>query len=142
MNGIPFKILIVEDDIDDAEMINEAFFDIGYAAEVKKFTTGEALLRYLAQIEKPLYPSLIVLDNGLPLMDAPELLRILKNDQNYRSIPVLVYSTHLSENKKKQLQALGSYRCLEKGNTIHELVDVATELRGIAESKNNQSEAI
>ena len=43
-NGLPFKILIVEDDQDDRVIIDEAFQEIGYIAEVKKFDHGQALM--------------------------------------------------------------------------------------------------
>ena len=66
MNGIPFSILIVEDDEDDRWIIDQAFIEIGYEAEVKKFINGEALFHYLEKIDNSVYPSLIVLDNTLP----------------------------------------------------------------------------
>ena len=65
-NGLPFTILVVEDDQDDREIIDDAFKEVGYEAEVKKFKEGQALLRYLEQIDRSGYPSLIVLDNSLP----------------------------------------------------------------------------
>jgi CheY-like chemotaxis protein len=57
MNGIPFKILLVDDDQDDRLFIDEAFQDIGYAAELKKFKNGDSLLRFLERIDPSLYPS-------------------------------------------------------------------------------------
>jgi CheY-like chemotaxis protein len=37
LNGIPFSILVVDDDEDDRIIIDEAFKEIGYEAEIKKF---------------------------------------------------------------------------------------------------------
>lgn len=132
-NGLPFRILVVDDDEDDRFMINEAFAEIGYEAEVKKFTGGKMLLNYLKQLEPSLYPSLIVLDNTLPEMDAIGLLQILKNDPAYKNIPVVVYTTLLTPGKKQQLLAAGAQACLQKGNSMQELVQVATELKNMAE---------
>lgn len=132
-NGLPFRILVVDDDEDDRFMINEAFAEIGYEAEVKKFPGGKMLLNYLKQLEPSLYPSLIVLDNTLPEMDAIGLLQILKNDPAYKNIPVVVYTTLLTPGKKQQLLAAGAQACLQKGNSMQELVQVATELKNMAE---------
>jgi hypothetical protein len=56
--GIPFEILLVDHDADDRFFMDEAFKQVGYEAEVKKFITGEHLFRYLEQIDPSLYPSL------------------------------------------------------------------------------------
>ncbi|MEI6950707.1 hypothetical protein V9K67_26230 [Paraflavisolibacter sp. H34] len=73
-------------------MIDEAFKKIGYEAEVKKFMNGKSLLRYLEETEPSLYPSLIVLDNTLPALDASDLLAVLKSSPSYHPIPVVVYT--------------------------------------------------
>jgi CheY-like chemotaxis protein len=133
--GLPFSLLVVDDDPDDRIMINEAFGEIGYEAEVKKFTNGKALLHYLDEVEPSLYPSLIVLDNTLPELDASDLLSILKANPSYKDIPVVIYTTSLSPFKKEQLLSMGAFACFEKGNTMQELIQAAKELKAIAEAK-------
>lgn len=134
MEGIPFSILIVEDDPDDRVIIDEAFIEIGYEPEVKKFINGEMLLRYLEKIDNSLYPSLIVLDNTLPKMNAADLLKILKADPRFKKIPIVIYSTTISPQKKEELMALGAYACIEKAWLMQEIVTVAKEMKTLAES--------
>ena len=133
MNGLPFTILIVEDDADDRFIIDEAFKQIGYEAEVKKFLSGESLFRYLNEIKTNVYPSLIVLDNTLPKMDASDILLLLKKDTRFHKIPVVVYTSTASPQKKEQLLAHGAYACLEKGALMDEVVTVAKDLKSLAE---------
>jgi CheY-like chemotaxis protein len=102
-NGLPFSILVVDDDADDRMIIDEAFQEIGYEAEVKKFIDGKALLYYLEQIEPSLYRSLIVLDNTLPALEAADILSILKENASYKHIPVVIYTTLLTSFKKEKL---------------------------------------
>lgn len=116
-------------------IIDEAFKEINYEAEVKKFIDGAGLLRYLEQVEPSLYPSLIVLDNTLPKLDATDILAMLKENPSYQSIPVVVYTTVLSSAKKQRLLSLGAYACIEKGSVKNEVVRVAKELKSIAEKK-------
>jgi CheY-like chemotaxis protein len=132
-DGLPFLILVVDDDEDDRLIINEAFVEIGYGAEVKKFTNGNALLDYLKQIEPALYPSLILLDNSLPGLDAKGLLGILKSNPAYKAIPVVVHTTLLTPSKKEELLAAGAQSCIEKGSTIQDVVQMAEELKNQAE---------
>ena len=134
-NGLPFTILLVDDDSDDREIIDEAFKEIGYDPQVKKFINGKALLHYLEIVEPSLYPSLIVLDNTLPGLDANDILTLLKQHPAYKTIPVVVYTTMLSSHKKEQLISKGAYACLQKGSTMTEVIRLAQELKHLAESK-------
>lgn len=132
-DGLPFSILVVDDDEDDRMVIDEAFVAIGYGGKVKKFIDGKALLHYLEEVEPDLYPSLIVLDNTLPQLTAGDLLIILKSTPAYQSIPVVVYTTLLTPSKKEQLLAAGASACLEKGTSMEEVKQVATQLKNMAE---------
>src|SRR5215204_3297924 len=120
-NGLRFQIIMAEDDEDDRVFIDEAFSEIGFVADIKKFISGESLLEYLQKIEPDLYPSLIILDNTLPSLSAMDVLRILKERPDYRHIPVVIYSNSISPAKKQQLLDHGAFRCVEKKSTMKEL---------------------
>lgn len=135
MQGTTFRILIVEDDQEDREIIDEAFTKLNYQGEVKKVTNATALLDYLHKIEPQLYPSLIVLDNGLPGMDALSLLKVLKSKPDTEQIPVAVYSTLITETKKKQLLEAGAVMCMEKGVTMDAVIGMANDLKRLAGDK-------
>lgn len=135
-NGLPFTILVVDDDVEDLDIIDEAFKEVDYVPQVKKFINGKDLLHYLDSIEPSLYPSLIVLDNTLPELNAVDMLILLKQQPAYKSIPIVVYTTTLTAFKREQLLSKGAYACLEKGNTMPEVIRLANELKHIAESKS------
>ena len=131
--GLPFHILVVEDDPDDRIIIDEAFQQIGYVTEVKKLPDGEYLLRYLETIDPSLYPSLIVLDNFLPKADAFTILSQLKAHPLYKKIQVVVFTTRISPTRKALLLATGAYACLKKGEDMSEMVAIAKRLKAMAE---------
>ena len=137
-NGIPFSILIVDDDEDDRMMIDEAFMQIEFADDVKKFIDGKSLFHYLEQVEPSLFPSLIVLDNSLPEQDAFDILSHLKQKDSYKNIPVVIYTTSLSPSKEKMLLSKGAHACFTKGNTMQEIVQVARKLKSIAVENSNK----
>ena len=131
--GLPFRILLVDDDQEDREIIDAAFMEIGYGTEVKKFADGQALIKYLEEIDATLYPSLIVLDNTLTGHEAQDILSDLKKNDRYKSIPVIIYTTAVSPTKKSQLLERGAYACIEKGSKMEAIIEVAKTLRNFAE---------
>lgn len=131
-NGLPFPILVVDDDKEDREFIDAAFLEIDFAGEVKKFINGKFLLNYLEKIETELLPKLIVLDNTLPELDAISILGVLKSTPRYEPIPVIVYSSWITPVKRQQLMSAGAYECIKKGDTFHELVGFALKLKNLA----------
>jgi CheY-like chemotaxis protein len=133
-NGISFSILLVDDDADDREFIDDAFVEIGYECEIKKFVSGKDLLKYLENVEPALYPTLIVLDYSIQGMDATDLLRILKQSEAYKNIPVLIYSSTCPPAKAAELKALGAYDCLEKKDSMKALVEMAKKFRDLSKA--------
>jgi len=136
MNTTTFSLLVVDDDEDDRLIINDAFRELGYESQVKKFVNGKKLLAYLEQIERSQYPSLIVLDNTLPDLNAEDILDILKSNKDFQTIPVVVYTTSLSPGKKETLLEKGVHQCYKKEDVMEKIVQVARELKQIAESNN------
>ena len=138
-NGLPFTILVEDDDEEDREIIDEAFKRIGYESEVKKFLEGKSLLKYLDQIDASLYPSLIVLDNSLPGLEVEWLILQIKNDERFKDIPIVVHSGTVSSTAEQKLTELGVYAILEKGTTMIDVVKVAQQLKDTAEAKRREN---
>ncbi|HJW16499.1 MAG TPA: response regulator [Flavisolibacter sp.] len=134
-NGINFSILLVDDDAEDRQIIDEAFVEIGNACDIKKFISGADLLNYLKNLEPELYPSLIVLDLTMPELNAIELLGILKQNEAYKDIPVIVYSSHCTPSKKAELKALGAYDFIEKGDTMQAIIDMAKRFTALSKEQ-------
>lgn len=87
----PFDVLLVEDDMADALLIEEALSERG-ARNLVQVTDGVAALEHLRDATSA-RPDLIVLDLNMPRMNGRDLLRILKTDVNLQTIPVVVLTT-------------------------------------------------
>src|SRR5687767_6109920 len=110
------SILLVEDDADDRYIMHLAFAEINYADKIKVFNSGDELLKYLHSLpHSDLYPSLLVVDYNMPGLNGGELLMRLKIDDTLRDIPVVVYSTGMS-NIEHKMRTLGAEYCFEKGH--------------------------
>ncbi|MFJ1708080.1 response regulator [Kitasatospora sp. NPDC088346] len=87
----PFDVLLVEDDMADAMLIEEALADRG-ARNLVQVTDGIAALEHL-RAPGSVRPDLIVLDLNMPRMNGRDLLKVLKTDEDLRTIPVVVLTT-------------------------------------------------
>ncbi|MET9361702.1 response regulator [Streptomyces sp. NPDC006632] len=87
----PSAVLLVEDDIADAMLIEEALSQRG-ARNLVQVTDGVAALEHLRDPDS-VRPDLIVLDLNMPRMNGRELLRVLKSDEDLQTIPVVVLTT-------------------------------------------------
>jgi CheY-like chemotaxis protein len=96
------NLLVVDDDADDADLFELALTEIGGHLNFTHARDGHDLMRILEKNDQ--LPQLIFLDLNMPRMNGWETLRELRNDNRYKSIPVVMYST--SSVKKEGQRAL------------------------------------
>ncbi|MET8844712.1 response regulator [Streptomyces rubiginosohelvolus] len=87
----PCDVLLVEDDIADAMLIEEALSERG-TSNLVQVTDGVAALEHLRSPDTA-RPDLIVLDLNMPRMNGHELLKVLKTDEGLQAIPVVILTT-------------------------------------------------
>jgi len=94
------EILLVDDSPGDARLTLEALNDAHFPNNIFVVKDGVEALKFLRQegdyADVP-RPGIILLDLNMPRMDGRELLEIIKNDRDLRSIPVIVLTTSQAE---------------------------------------------
>lgn len=87
-------ILLVDDDPDDVFLLSDAFRTLDPSCEIIDAYDGDAALQLLDEMHtRKVVPDLIVLDINMPILDGREVLRILKNSDRYKDVPVIMYTT-------------------------------------------------
>ena len=89
-------ILLVEDDSIDVMTVKRAFRDLEVKSELIPTGDGEEALAYLRD-DGNTKPSVILLDLNMPKMNGTEFLKIIKGDDGFKEIPVIVLTTSNSE---------------------------------------------
>ncbi len=92
----PLQVLLVEDDPGDLAMVEDYFARAELPGQLHHADDGLAALRYLRGEDEHAgapRPDLILLDLNMPRMDGRELLAILKGDESWKTIPVVVFTT-------------------------------------------------
>ena len=93
--GTGAKILLVEDNPNDVELILHVFQWCNLSDRVHVAWDGEEALAYI--FEKGQRPRVILLDLKLPKVDGIEVLRRLKGDQSTKTIPIVVLTSSSEE---------------------------------------------
>jgi len=109
------KILVVEDDLDVAEMLNAYFQVQGY--EVFTVNWGEDGVR----AGQTVHPDLVILDIRLPDIDGYEVARRLRGDRRTQDIPIIFLTEKRERSDRLQGLELGADDYITKPFDIQEL---------------------
>lgn len=92
-------VMLIEDNLDHAELVIRTLADHKVANQIRHFSEGQSALDYLyrrgeySDPAKSPRPNLILLDLRLPRIDGLEILKDIKNTDELCSIPVVVLTT-------------------------------------------------
>ena len=122
------RILIVDDDADDREIIRDAFISALEEQEYIFIENGDKLLDYLEGNMEERIPSLIMLDLNMPGKDGRETLREIKGDKRYQHIPTIVFTTSSSMRDKQMVYDLGANCFITKPVSFKDLIEVTRSI--------------
>lgn len=102
------NILLVDDEQDLVDMIKMRLESVGY--KVTAAYDGQDALEKTKK-EKP---DLIILDIMLPKIDGYKVCRMLKFDEEYKKIPILMFTARAQESDKELGEQVGADSYLTK----------------------------
>lgn len=102
-------ILLVEDDMVDVKTVRRAFKENHITNRLDAVGSGEEALEYLrgCSANSNSLPGLIMLDLNMPVMNGVEFLKIAKNDDRFKSIPVIILTTSQEDTDRIESYNLG-----------------------------------
>lgn len=92
-----FTVLSIEDNKPDFVLLRNALEKIpDLSLDIININNGQDALDFLYKknnFKSAPTPNIIILDINLPNIDGKEILKVIKNDNKYKSIPVIIFST-------------------------------------------------
>lgn len=120
------KILLADDDPEDRMIMEDTFREIQLSEIIHFVENGENILFYLDDIESDNnLPALIVLDLNMPRMNGTQTLKMLKANDRYRHIPVIIFSTSINTIEMNECIKTGASSYVVKPVTYKECLDTA-----------------
>ena len=109
----PNLVMLVEDNVDHAELVIRTLEEHRIANKVRHFLDGQSALDFLhhrgeySGVETAPRPQIILLDLRLPRVDGIDVLKTIKEDDALKTIPVIILTT--SEAEKDVLRAYNNH---------------------------------
>ncbi len=95
------RILVVEDQPDNRQIIRDMLVDTGY--EIVEAENGQEALAAIAKER----PDLILMDIQLPVMDGYAATRHIKKDPALKSIPIIAVTSYALSGEEKKAREAG-----------------------------------
>lgn len=129
------NIVVAEDSVLLSKMIEEALHKSGYV-NTKMFPDGSALWDYLEELrdkdDLEQHVSLVITDIEMPQMDGHRLTKLIKDDRILRKLPVIIFSSLITDEMHKKGKELGADEQMSKPEIGHlvSVIDDLLERRG------------
>jgi DNA-binding response OmpR family regulator len=141
------RILLVEDSLQDAELILEAFSSHNAAGEVKHVRDGAEALDYIYRrgefaLRAGSQPILIILDLKLPKVTGLEVLVQLKGDAMLKMIPVVMMTSSRQEQDLVRSYELGANAYVVKPLKFQNFVEAVKLVSGFWSAINEVPESL
>lgn len=130
-----WKILMADDDPDDREIILDAISTLHPHEIVCFASNGEEVLQILEELPSSNDPCLIILDLNMPKLNGTQTLKQLKNNQRFRNIPVIIYSTSINPVEKEKCLNLGAHSYVIKPVSYKESIETVKSFLGFLRNK-------
>ena len=99
-------VLYADDDLDDIQLISDAFSIYHKSVELRCFGNGADLIAFLGQ-QGTLAPTpcLVILDVNMPVMNGKEALHALRAQPRFSKTPVVLFTTSNLPSERQFAQA-------------------------------------
>ena len=131
LNIEPTRILLVEDDPNDLELIRLAFSRYNLVNQLDVATDGEQALHYLlGQEGKPLQPlpRLMLLDLKLPKISGVRVLQTLRNHPHTQRLVVVVMTASQEDSDLNTCYDLGVNSYVVKPLDFQQFLDITRDV--------------
>jgi PAS domain S-box-containing protein len=125
VTATPLRVLLVEDNEDDAVLLGRFFERAGYLPSVQRVETAEEMRHALSESDAQW--DVVLADFNLPTFSAPAALRLLK--RMGQDLPFIIMSGAVSEETAVEAMRAGAHDYVSKQNLARLVPAIEREIR-------------
>ncbi len=126
----PFHIILADDDVDDYDFFKEAMQSVVPGLNISRAFDGADLVRILEKSSDAL-PDLIFLDLNMPCRNGFESLAVIRKNEKWINIPVIIYSTSAFPDQIDNTYKLGANLYVQKPDDFAAIVAIGKKIFSI-----------
>lgn len=119
-------ILLADDDEDDRSLFERAVTEINSSAVCNLAENGEEALIAL-ESNGTAKPDIIFLDVNMPVMDGWDCLKRIRENDQFRDVPLIIYSTTSQLHHVVKAIKLGALCLITKPDSFKRIKEILTE---------------
>ena len=123
------KILLIEDDLDDVELLQDALKKQNVLYDMESITDGNTALEFIRNPAS--VPDIVILDMNLPRVDGRILIPEIKSSPLLKDIPLLILTTSSAIADVEYAYKHGANRYMNKPvsvDGIRQTIEIIVEL--------------
>ena len=123
------KILLIDDDEDDAEVFKEAIREVDPDAVVFWYSGCETK-NFIIEKQIPL-SDIIFLDINMPALTGWDCLKIFRESEEYKNVPIIMYTTSSRPREREIAKELGATDFITKPTDYRLLIKTLANILGV-----------
>jgi len=131
-----YNLLLADDDEDDCDFFKEALDELTLPVSLVTVNDGVQLMDFLADHSRDNLPDLLFLDLNMPRKNGSECLKEIKESENLKNLPVIIFSTSLDNSIVDVMYSKGATYYIRKPGEFSQLKKVIENALILA-SQNN-----
>jgi two-component system, chemotaxis family, response regulator Rcp1 len=127
------SILLVEDNQADADLVEEALNEYRVPVTIVVLRDGEEAVRFVEESDLKMgpCPRLVILDLNLPKRSGKEVLRCIRERNQWKNIPVVIFSSSDSPSDREQTARLGASQYIRKPSQLEEFLAIGGVIKDL-----------
>ena len=129
------NIILAEDDFDDRLLFEEVIDELPVSVQLRTFSNGDELMKWLARNKKKL-PDALFLDLNMPRKNGFAALGEIKRNTDLQDLPVIIFSTATNREMIKQVFKDAAHYYIRKPANFWELKELIYKSLKLIADKN------
>jgi CheY-like chemotaxis protein len=123
------KILLIDDDEDDAEVFMDAIEEIDPDSVIYWYSGCETK-NFIVEKQIP-FPDIVFLDINMPALSGWDCLKIFRETDEYKNIPIVMYTTSSRSREIEIAKELGATDFITKPTDYRQLIETLRKVLDI-----------